>query len=174
MKKFLAAVLAMFILLTGTITDIHADDNMCYPYENIDPEDIVNVEIIDDEIYIDVLMPNDIYFPTGVGKCPSPTKTTYSYASKQKLVEMKNKINNGTAATSTIIGFLIGLANPYAGAVAGYILSRPGMLVTAIDDALTYRNKENYTIRTTYTCEDSYQGNRGWVYRYKVDSIYIY
>ena len=67
MKKFLAAVLAMFILLTGTITDIHADDNMCYPYENIDPEDIVNVEIIDDEIYIDVLMPNDIYFPTGVG-----------------------------------------------------------------------------------------------------------
>ena len=54
MKKFLAAVLAMLILLTGTITDIHADDNMCYPYENIDPEDIVNVEIIDDEIYIDV------------------------------------------------------------------------------------------------------------------------
>ncbi|MBQ1506750.1 MAG: hypothetical protein IIZ48_08300 [Erysipelotrichales bacterium] len=50
MKKFLAAVLAMFILLTGTITDIHADDNMCYPYESIDPEDIVNAKTVDDGI----------------------------------------------------------------------------------------------------------------------------
>ena len=50
MKKFLAAVLAMLILLTGTITDIHADDNMCYPYENIDPEVIVNAKTVDDGI----------------------------------------------------------------------------------------------------------------------------
>ena len=180
MKKIIISILIISIISSFIPYSIEAKGNDNFNdyslINNINEETIVGIEVIDGEIYIDVLSPreNGIVFFSSIGKCPNSTKTTYAYATKSELVSMKKRLDNQTLSVSSLVGFLTGLINPVLGGVTGYLLSQPSMMSVAIEDALYNRNKHNYTIRTKMKCEQTNLGSRGIVHRYKITSIYIY
>lgn len=180
MKKFIISILIISIIAPLTPYSVEAkgndDFNNSCSINNINEETIVGIEIIDGEIYIDVLSSrdNNIVLFSSIGKCPNSTKTTYAYATKSELVSMKKKLDNQTLSISSLVGFLTGLINPVVGGATGYLLSQPNMMSSAIEDALYNRNKNDYTIRTKMKCEETNLGSRGIVHRYKITSIYIY
>lgn len=183
MKKLIISLLIISILLPFMPYNAEAKSEYgfesslsLYNINNTDKLNIIGVEVIDGEIYIDILIPYDgkAVSLSSIGKCPSSTKTSYTSATKSELISMKKKLDNQTMAVSSIIGFLLGLANPVVGGAGGYLLSQPSMMSSAIKDALYNRNKNKYTIRTKMDCEETNLGIRGIVHRYKITSIYIY
>lgn len=180
MKKIIISILIISIISSFIPYSIEAKGNDNFNdyslINNINEETIVGIEVIDGEIYIDVLSPreNGIVFFSSIGKCPSSIKTTYSSATKSELISMKKKLDNQSSAVGYVIGKLLGLINSALGDLADYILSQPSMMSVAIEDALNNRNKSKYTIRTKMSCEEVNFGSRGIVHRYKITSIYIY
>ena len=174
-KKIITAVLATLMLLIVLPTKVFAENET---ETNISSDEIELVEITEEGIFIDVLEPYSYNFASllgsPIGKCPAEYKYNYQYVTKQQLIDMKRNMQNGGVLSSTFIGFLLGKLNPILGIIGGLLGSENQMFINAAEDALYYRNKDNYTIRTTLRCEDSYQGQRGWVHRYKITSIYIY
>ena len=174
-KKIITAVLATLMLLIVLPTKVFAENET---ETNISSDEIELIEITEDGIFIDVLEPYSYNFASllgsPIGKCPAEYKYTYKYVTKQELIDMKRNMQNGGVLSSTFIGFLLGKINPLLGIIGGLLGSENQMFINAAEDALYYRNKDNYTIKTTLRCEDSYQGQRGWVHRYKITSIYIY
>lgn len=174
-KKIITAVLATLMLLIVLPTKVFAENET---ETNISSDEIELVEITEEGIFIDVLEPYSYNFASllgsPIGKCPAEYKYNYQYVTKQQLIDMKRNMQNGGVASGTFLGFLLGKLNPILGIIGGLLGSENQMFINAAEDALYYRNKDNYTIKTTLRCEDSYQGQRGWVHRYKITSIYIY
>lgn len=174
-KKIITAVLATLMLLIVLPTRVFAENET---ETNISSDEIELVEITEEGIFIDVLEPYSYNFASllssPIGKCPAEYKYNYEYVTKQQLIDMKRSMQNGGVSNSTFIGYLLGKINPLLGIVGGLLGNEHQLFINAAEDALYYRNKDNYTIRTTLRCEDSYQGQRGWVHRYKIISIYIY
>lgn len=174
-KKIITAVLATLMLLIVLPTKVFAENET---ETNISSDEIELVEITEEGIFIDVLEPYSYNFASllgsPIGKCPAEYKYNYQYVTKQELIDMKTKMQNGGVWSGTFLGFLLGKINPLLGIVGGLLGNENPLFINAAEDALYYRNKDNYTIKTTLRCEDSYQGQRGWVHRYKITSIYIY
>lgn len=177
LKKFFVVVLSSFLFVCFAPIKVIAEEKVTNE-PTIDPEQVTNIEVIDGEVYIDVLepysSPYDIFLRSSVGKCPETYSYTYAYMTKEELIAKKQQCDNGSLLASALVGFLVGLANPILGAVAGGIAGASSMFSQAAQNALYYNNKANDTVRSTFRCEDSYQGSRGWVHRYKLIEINIY
>ena len=179
MRKVLSAILALAIVVTLLPINVFASevsDNE--PYCSLNPtisiKEIVNVEVIDNEIYIDVIENNNISLDYSVGKCKAPYKYTTRTVSRSELVDMQNQIKNTTDILGTIVGFCVGLANPVAGSVSGILIANSEYkLQSEISNALK-KNKSSYTIKTKLKCEEGNMGSRGIVHRYKVENVSIY
>lgn len=172
-KKIIASALAAVMLLIILPTKVFAENETT----NILSDEIEMVEITEEGIFIDILEPYSYNFSSllssPVGKCPEEYKYNYQYVTKQELIDMKRNMQNGGVASSTFIGFLLGQINPFLRIIGRLLGNENQLFINAAEDALYYRNKDSYTIKTTLRCEDSYQGQRGWVHRYKITSIYI-
>ncbi len=181
-----AFILAALMLVSVIPTNVFAKETIPKKQaeeENIiNPEDIVGVEVIDGEVYIDVLEPylfpfidfRSVGHRSAVGKCTSEYSYTYTHMTRKEVIDEKKKCDNGTATAGILVGLLVGSANNILGAVAGELAGAPSMFSEAAEQALYNNNKSSYTVKTTFKCEDSNLGSRGWVHRYRLYAIRIY
>lgn len=174
MKKILIIFLSLCTIFTATLHTKALQYKSTCAIDNLDVNEIVDINVIDGKVYIDILEKNNYPQLKKIGKCPEKAKYAYKNATKDELVKMRNDLDSGNFLWGTIIGYLVGLANPLAGLLAGATIGQKSMMSKAIDDALINRNKNNYTIKSTFTCIEQYQDSRGWVHRYQLTSIYIY
>ena len=181
-----AFVLVVLMLVSVIPTNVLAKETISKKQseeENIiNPEDIVDVEVIDGEVYIDVLEPclcpfidfRSIGYRSAVGKCTSEYSYTYTHMTREEVIDKKKKCDDGSVAAGVLVGFLVGSANGILGAAAGYIAGAPSMFSMAAEEALNNNNKSSYTVKTTFKCEDSNLGSRGWVHRYRLHAIRVF
>ncbi|QRG86569.1 hypothetical protein [Bulleidia sp. zg-1006] len=184
MKKITVLLLTAVMLIGFAPTKVLACDDCSTG--TIDTSKIIGVEVIDNELYIDVLESEksnsggySLYY--NLGRCKGKTKTVYGTISKSDLIKYRKKIERDNIIGGAILGALLGagtgiLGNIGIGIAVGIVLS-DNKIITAIDDALAHRNypsKRTFTTRTKFQCEESNMGSRGWVHRYKMIDYYVY
>lgn len=178
MKKVLSLLMAVVLVVAIMPSVAMAQERInwssrCSLNPEIKIKEVVGIEVIDGEVYIDVIEDEDIALDYSVGPCKSPYKYTTKKVSRSELVDMGSKIRNDTDNLSLVVGFIIGIPNPVAGLVTGYVLSSgDDLIIDEIDSALK-KNKNQYTIKTKLKCEEGNMGSRGIVHRYKIESVTI-
>lgn len=179
-KKIITAVLATLMLLIVLPTKVLAEAPTEQSTENtndtIDPEDIVDVEVIDGDLYIVVLEESQGYGMTrAIGECPSETKSVYQTKTRDELWKIKEKAIADQNAGAGLWGLLIGVANPLIGAAISIIGFGPNEIAKKIEDALNSNpSQSTFTVHTYFRCTASYSSVRGWAHHYKLIGFYVY
>ena len=126
--------------------------------------------------YIDVLTELEEQPTTrvNIGECESEYKYVTEQISRSDLVKMRDDLRTNQNLSTTTIGFLVGLANPIAGAIAGFLYGQTrSNVLAAVEDALDNSTKTSFIIKSKYKCEESNLGSRGIVHRFKLVSVTI-
>lgn len=181
-KKIITAVLATLMLLIVLPTKVLAEEEA--PTEQstentndtIDPEDIVDVEVIDGDLYIVVLEESQGYGMTrAIGECPSETKSVYQTKTRDELWKIKEKAIADQNAGAGLWGLLIGFGNPLIGAAISIIGFGPNEVANEIEKALNSNPSQfTFTVHSYFRCTDSYSSVRGWAHHYKLTGFYVY
>ena len=154
----------------------HNDTASCPINDNIDTSDIINMEIIDGELYIDVLTEfgDEPTVVTNFGKCKLEYKNITKNITRSELIKMKNDLKTQQNLSATTIGLLVGLTNPIAGYIVGFLAgqTRSNILAT-VEDTLDKSTKSNFTLTSKYKCEETNMGTKGIVHRFKLVSVEI-
>lgn len=177
MKKkviLLSLALCTFLfscLIVPTKVDAKEPISVCSLSAPITEENIINVEIIDGELYIDVLTefdPNQANIMSQIGPCPNTYKTITRSISRTQLINMRNEIEDSEYWTDLILGLLIGNVNVPAGILTSTLTStNKSMVLTEIRDALDTINT-SFTMSSKFQCEEGNLGSRGIVHRYRL------
>lgn len=178
-KRVLLIMLSLTFMCSLSISPVNANstdinyDPTCPLDENIDPNDIIDAEIIDGELYIDVLFESDPNQPVtrAIGKCPASSKTIKETVTRKELADKRNQLAKG-GSISSILGWLIGFGNPIIGDVVGFIIPNKQMIDT-MDKALMYTTKSTFTVTSIFACETVWFGQRGYVHRYRLSNVII-
>lgn len=182
MKKTFKIILAMLMVLAMLPIEVSAEENnskgidTCPLEETIDTNNIINVEFINGELYIDVLTELENLPTTRVnfGKCKSEYKYVTERISRSDLVKMRNNLRTNQNLEAATIGFLVGLGNPIAGAIVGFLAGQTrNNILAAVEDALDNSTKSSFTITSKYRCEEGNLGSRGIVHRFRLVSVTI-
>lgn len=182
MKKIL--ILTSIVMMTIMVIPfgVFAEENehnntaSCPINDNIDTSDIINIEIIDGELYIDVLtkFSDEPTAVTNFGKCKLEYKYITKNITRSELIKMKNDLKTQQNLSATTIGLLVGLTNPIAGAIVGYFAGQTrNKILATVEDTLDKSTKSNFTLTSKYKCEETNMGTRGIVHRFKLVSVEI-
>ena len=181
-KKIITAVLATIMFLIVLPTKVLAEEEA--PTEQstentndtIDPEDIVDVEVIDGDLYIVVLEESQGYGMTrAIGECPSETISVYQTKTRDELWKIKEKAIADQNAGAGLWGLLIGFGNPLIGAAISIIGFGPNEVANEIEKALNSNpSQSTFTVHSYFRCTDSYSSVRGWAHHYKLTGFYVY
>lgn len=186
MKKLFSLFLTAVMLVCFVPMKVLAEEgkqNGC-PVEVINENQVVGMKVINGELYIEIVESkrsnsNDYELYYDLGRCKGKKKVVYGTISKSDLIKYRDKIKNTNAIWGAALGVLIGVAT---GNLGGFLASVifglfPDRIISAIDDALAHRNypsKKTFRTKTTFSCEESNMGSRGWVHRYKLIGYYVY
>ena len=179
-KKIITAVLAtlmfLIVLPTKVLAEAPTEQSTENTNDTIDPEDIIDVEVIDGDLYIVVLEESQGYGMTrAIGECPSETKSVYQTKTRDELWKIKEKAIADQTAGSGLWGLLIGFGNPLIGAAISIIGFGPNEVAKKIEDALNSNpSQSTFTVHTYFRCTDSYSSVRGWAHHYKLTGFYVY
>ena len=182
MKKIL--ILTSIVMLTIMVIPFgvfaeeneHNDTASCPINDNIDTSDIINMEIIDGELYIDVLteFSDEPTVVTNFGKFKLEYKYITKNVTRSELIKMKNDLKTQQNLSATTIGLLVGLTNPIAGAIAGFFAGQTrSKILATVEDTLDKSTKSNFTLTSKYKCEETNMGTKGIVHRFKLVSVEI-
>lgn len=179
LRKFFVAFLAAAMIVCITPIKVFADltDNSeHHTNDTIDHKDIVDVEVINGDLYIEVLEESQGHVMTrAIGECPSETKSVYNTKTRDELWAIKEKAITDQNAGAGLWGLLIGFGNPLIGAAISIIGFGPNEIAKKIEDALNSNpSQSTFTVHTYFRCTDSYSSVRGWVHRYKLTGFYVY
>ncbi|MEG0411128.1 MAG: hypothetical protein RR538_09245 [Erysipelotrichaceae bacterium] len=149
--------------------------NICTNEKFINMDDVINVEVIGGEIYIDVFTELDSSRPVpyDIGKCPQSIKYVTKKLSKAELVKLKNELATQEAITDGIFSLMFGGGIATSLVIGTLTAATKNMTLAAIEKALDGPNKNSYTLTSKFQCEESWLGNRGTVHRYRLISVKV-
>lgn len=182
MKKILIftsiVMMTIMVIPFGVFAEENEHNNTasCPINDNIDTSDIINMEIIYGELYIDVLTEfgDEPTVVTNFGKCKSEYKYITKNITRSELIKMKNDLKTQQNLSATTIGLLVGLTNPIAGYIAGFFAGQTrNKILATVEDTLDKSTKSNFTITSKYKCVETNMGTKGIVHRFKLVSVEI-
>lgn len=175
----LSLVLCTFIfncLVLPTRVEAMEPISICSLSAPITEDNIINVEVIDGELYIDVLTeiePNQAIIMTEIGPCPSSYKFVTRSITRAELINMRNELENTATWTSGVLATLIGAVSVPAGVLATVLTTaNKSMMLKAIQGALD-TTKTNFKMTSKFQCEEGNLGSRGIVHRYRLVDVTI-
>jgi len=138
-------------------------------------KEVVNVEVIDGEIYINVI--EEEPFKTdgmGYGPCPAPYKYVTKKASRKDLMDMYDKEKNDAAIASALLGYLLKpVDNPIFEALQSLVNFENKQVTNELRKAIV-SNKNSFTVKSKFKCVQGDKGSpRGVIHTYKLESISI-
>ena len=87
---------------------------------------------------------------------------------------MKNDLKTQQNLSATTIGLLVGLTNPIAGYIVGFLAGQTrSKILATVEDTLDKSTKSNFTLTSKYKCEETNMGTKGIVHRFKLVSVEI-
>ena len=179
-KKIITAVLAtimfLIVLPTKVLAEAPTEQSTENTNDTIDLEDIVDVEVIDGDLYIVVLEESQGYGMTrAIGECPSETKSVYQTKTREELWKIKEKAKDDQNAGAAFWGLLLGFGSTLIGAAIGISAFGPNQVANEIENALnSHPSQSTFTVHSYFRCTDSYSSVRGWAHHYKLTGFYVY